>query len=79
MHSPPSPQPSAEPPWLAAGVASAHLLQRVDHLVRRTKDALKLSYRVSGQPVDDTILVVSTAMHFGGRREWLLCPGCGCE
>ena len=41
-----------------------------------TREALKLSYRASGGPVDEAISVVRAAMHFGGSREFLLCPGC---
>jgi len=42
-----------------------------------TREALKLSYRAAGQPVDEAIAVVPAAMHFGGSREFFLCPGCG--
>ena len=42
-----------------------------------TRETLKLSYRAAGQPVDEAIAVVPAAMHFGGSREFFLCPGCG--
>jgi hypothetical protein len=41
-----------------------------------SKDALKFSYRAAGIPVEYEIPVVTTAMHFSGRREWLVCPHC---
>ena len=41
-----------------------------------TRDALKLSYRVSGEPVSYEIRVVRSPVHFGGEREWLQCPDC---
>ena len=41
-----------------------------------TREAITLSYRAGGQPVDEAISVVTSAMHFGGSREFLLCPGC---
>ena len=42
-----------------------------------TREALKLSYRAAGEPVDEAIAVVTSAMHFGGSREFFLCPRCG--
>jgi len=42
-----------------------------------TREALKLAYWAAGQPVNEAIRVVTSAMHFGGSREFFLCPGCG--
>ena len=39
-------------------------------------EALKLSYLSSGIPTQYEISVVTTRMHFGGHREWLVCPRC---
>jgi hypothetical protein len=41
-----------------------------------TRDALALSYRLSGESVSYEIRVVRSPVHFGGEREWLLCPDC---
>jgi hypothetical protein len=41
-----------------------------------TTDALKLSNRVSGEPLSYEIQIVRTPMHFGEQREWFLCPDC---
>ena len=38
--------------------------------------ALKFSYQASGIPVEYEVSVVKTRMHFGGHREWLVCPRC---
>jgi len=41
-----------------------------------TAGALKFSYQASGIPVEYEVSVVKTRMHFGGHREWLVCPRC---
>ena len=44
--------------------------------LRGTIDCVKLSYRVSEEPLEYEVHVVDTSVHFGGRREWFLCPDC---
>jgi len=41
-----------------------------------TRDAIKLSCRVSGEPLSCEIRIVRSPVHFGGEREWLQCPDC---
>jgi hypothetical protein len=41
--------------------------------VYRQGNAVAISWRGNISAVD----LVSTAMHFGGRREWFKCPSCG--
>jgi len=69
--------PAPEPRGRALRLAGALLHERGEHIVRRHSGDLKLSYRAAGQPVDEAIAVVPAAMHFGGSREFFLCPGCG--
>lgn len=38
---------------------------------------LSLSYSINGEPVQQTIWRDSTPCHFGGCREWIICPRCG--
>lgn len=47
-------------------------------LARGTREAaLRLTYFCDSRRNDDTILLVPTRPHFGGRRWWFICPACG--
>jgi hypothetical protein len=39
--------------------------------------ALKLCYRTPNEDVAELVELVATPACFGGRRQWLKCPGCG--
>ena len=42
-----------------------------------TDSALRLRYSANGEPKGYSVPVDWTRCHYGGRRPWLLCGGCG--